>query len=125
MERRLGWVSVQVLSRSQEWGQCCTFNLKEHMAHRGTNEKNCPSVPPNVKTYFQCDLNNTKEKKKEMIQQRLRIDAVTRTHYSELIMVKIYMKKHKREIKNKKEPSIKKGSKHPIPLLNVQKSTNQ
>jgi hypothetical protein len=34
---------------------------------------------------------------------------------------KIDMKKQKIEIKTKWEPSIKKGSKHPIPLANVQK----
>jgi hypothetical protein len=37
---------------------------------------------------------------------------------------KIYTKKQKRN-KNQNGPSIKKGSKHPIPLSNVQKSTGQ
>jgi hypothetical protein len=38
---------------------------------------------------------------------------------------KNYMKKQKKEIKPRREPSIKKGSKHPIPLVNVHKWTDQ
>jgi hypothetical protein len=69
-------------------------HLKEHLAHRGTKEKNCPSVPPNVKTYFQCDLKMTKEKKRE---RRLRIDVVTRTHYGENLHEKAEKRNKKQE----------------------------
>ncbi|AQK95809.1 hypothetical protein ZEAMMB73_Zm00001d011127 [Zea mays] len=37
--------------------------LKEHLAHRGKNVKKCPSVPPDIKAYFQLDIDKTKEKK--------------------------------------------------------------
>jgi len=37
--------------------------LKEHLAHRGKNVKKCPSVPPDIKAYFQLDIDKTKEKR--------------------------------------------------------------
>ncbi|ONM27704.1 hypothetical protein ZEAMMB73_Zm00001d007834 [Zea mays] len=37
--------------------------LKEHLTHRGKNVKKCLSVPPDIKTYFQLDIDKTEEKK--------------------------------------------------------------
>jgi hypothetical protein len=34
--------------------------LKEHLTHRGKNVKKCPSVPPDIKTYFQLDIDKCK-----------------------------------------------------------------
>ncbi|PWZ44710.1 hypothetical protein Zm00014a_021525 [Zea mays] len=38
--------------------------LKEHLAHRGKNVKKCPYVPPDIKAYFQLDIDKTKEKRR-------------------------------------------------------------
>jgi hypothetical protein len=43
--------------------------LKEHLAQRGPDVKNCPSVSPKVKAYFTCELDKINDKTKERIQQ--------------------------------------------------------
>lgn len=51
-------------------------HLKEHLAHRDKDIKNCPFVPPEVKTFFASELDKTK-KKEEAIRQRLWTDEAT------------------------------------------------
>jgi hypothetical protein len=46
--------------------------LKEHFVHRGKNAKKCPFIPPDIKTYFQLDIDKTKEKKSSRFRQQLR-----------------------------------------------------
>lgn len=36
--------------------------LEEHLAHKGKNVKRCLSISPDIKTYFQLNINKTKEK---------------------------------------------------------------
>ena len=48
--------------------------LKEHLTHRGKNVKKCLSVPPDIKTYFQLDIDKTEEKKSSRFRQQLRAD---------------------------------------------------
>jgi hypothetical protein len=57
--------------------------LKEHLAHRGKNVKKCPSVPPDIKAYFQLDIDKTKEKKSSRFRQQLRADEAARTHFGD------------------------------------------
>ena len=57
--------------------------LKEHLAHRGKNVKKCPSVPPDIKIYFQLDIDKTKEKKSSRFRQQLRADEAARTHFGD------------------------------------------
>lgn len=57
--------------------------MKEHFAHRGKNVKKCLSVNPNIKTYFQCDLDKTKNKKRNRFRQQLKTDEASRTHFGE------------------------------------------
>jgi hypothetical protein len=55
--------------------------LKEHLAHRGKNVKKCPSVPPDIKAYFQLDIDKANEKKSSRFRQQLRADEAARTHF--------------------------------------------
>ena len=57
--------------------------LKEHLAHRGKNVKKCPSVPPDIKAYFQLDIDKTKEKKSPRFRQQLRAAEAARTHFED------------------------------------------
>jgi hypothetical protein len=45
--------------------------------------KKCLSVNPNIKTYFQCDLDKTKNKKRNRFRQQLKTDEASRTHFGE------------------------------------------
>jgi hypothetical protein len=54
--------------RETKNGGCCT-RLKEHLANSGKIVKKCISVHPDIKTYFQRDLDKTKNKKREMFRQ--------------------------------------------------------
>jgi hypothetical protein len=57
--------------------------LKEHLAHRGKNVKKCRSVPPDIKAYFQLDIDKTKENKSSRFRQQLRVDEAARTHFGD------------------------------------------
>ena len=57
--------------------------MKEHLTHRGKNVKKCPSVPPDIKAYFQLDIDKTKEKKSSRFRQQLRADEAARTHFGD------------------------------------------
>jgi hypothetical protein len=57
--------------------------LKEHLAHRGKNVKKCPSVPPDIKAYYQLDIDKTNEKKSSRFRQQMRADEASRTHFGD------------------------------------------
>jgi hypothetical protein len=54
--------------------------------HRGKNVKKCPSVPPDIKAYFQLDIDKIKEKKSSRFRQQLRADEAARTHFGTMSM---------------------------------------
>ncbi|KAJ1269626.1 hypothetical protein BS78_07G226100 [Paspalum vaginatum] len=58
--------------------------FKEHLAHRGTDVKDCPSVPPDIKKVFIEQLDRNKERKRERERERLRRDAAARPSYVDL-----------------------------------------
>jgi len=58
--------------------------LKEHLAHRGNDVKDCPSVPKEVKAFFARELDKIKERKRERERQRHRSTAAARTQYVDL-----------------------------------------
>jgi hypothetical protein len=53
------------------------------LAHRGKNVKKYPSIPLDMKAYFQLDIDKTKEKKRSMFRQQLRVDESTRPDFGE------------------------------------------
>jgi len=75
--------------------------LKEHLAHRGNDVKDCPSVPKEVKAFFARELDKIKERKRERERQRHRSTAAARTQYVDLEM--------RTMILNYKLPSINQG----------------
>ncbi|XP_039786196.1 uncharacterized protein LOC120652440 [Panicum virgatum] len=59
--------------------------FKDHLAHRGHDVIDCPSVPPAVKNFFISELDMIKAKKYERQQDRRRRDAAARsTQYVDL-----------------------------------------
>jgi hypothetical protein len=57
--------------------------LKEHLTHRGKNVKKCFSIPPDIKAYFQLDIDKIKEKKSSRFRQQMMADEAARTHFGD------------------------------------------
>ena len=57
---------------------------KEHLAHRGSDVKDCPSVPLEVKTFFIEQLDKNKAKAKARARERLLRDQAARASYDDL-----------------------------------------
>lgn len=53
--------------------------FKQHLAHRGSDVADCPSVPPDVKAYFIEQLERNKDKARERARQKLLRDAAARS----------------------------------------------
>ncbi|KAJ1270708.1 hypothetical protein BS78_06G072600 [Paspalum vaginatum] len=63
--------------REQKSGGGAT-RFKEHLAHRGHDVRDCPSVPPEVKSFFIQQLDNNKAKAAARAREKLLRDAAAR-----------------------------------------------
>jgi hypothetical protein len=50
--------------------------FKQHLAEKGTQVLHCRNVPPNVRDYFQCEIERTKKATLDQNRERLRKEAV-------------------------------------------------
>ena len=58
--------------------------LKEHLAQRGKDAKDCPSVPLEVKTFFNRELDRIRGKRMERERSKMRADEAARSSYVHL-----------------------------------------
>jgi len=62
----------------KSWKGCGATRLKEHLAGRGGNIAPCLRIPPDVRAYFQRELQRTREKKKVINEERVnRVESAT------------------------------------------------
>ena len=62
----------------KSWKGCGATRLKEHLARRGGNIAPCLRIPPDVRAYFQRELQRTREKKKVINEERVnRVESAT------------------------------------------------
>ena len=82
-EKRGAGFKCKYCGTSKSGGGATRF--KDHLAHRGHDVIDCPSVPPAVKNFFISELDKIKAKKYERQQDRRRRDAAARsTQYVDL-----------------------------------------
>ncbi|XP_039811854.1 uncharacterized protein LOC120674800 [Panicum virgatum] len=82
-EKRGSGFKCKYCGTSKSGGGATRF--KDHLAHRGHDVIDCPSVPPAVKNFFISELDKIKAKKYERQQDRRRRDAAARsTQYVDL-----------------------------------------
>ena len=82
-EKRGSGFKCKYCGTSKSGGGATRF--KDHLAHRGHDVIDCPSVPPVVKNFFISELDKIKAKKYERQQDRRRRDAAARsTRYVDL-----------------------------------------
>ncbi|WVZ56665.1 hypothetical protein U9M48_007159 [Paspalum notatum var. saurae] len=74
---------VQEWVRMQRSGGGAT-RFKEHLAHRGNDAKDCPSVPAEVKKFFIEQLDKNKERARARARDKLLRDAAARAPHIDL-----------------------------------------
>ena len=72
-----GGFKCNYCGREKSGGGATRF--KQHLAHRGCDVADCPSVPPDVKAYFIEQLERNKDKARERARQKLLRDAAARS----------------------------------------------
>jgi len=72
-----GGFKCNYCGREKSGGGATRF--KQHLAHRGSDVADCPSVPPDVKAYFIEQLERNKDKARERARQKLLRDAAARS----------------------------------------------
>ncbi|KAJ1262394.1 hypothetical protein BS78_09G104400 [Paspalum vaginatum] len=77
-----GGFKYMYCSEEKSGGRATRF--KEHLAHRGTDAKDRPSVPPDIKKFFIEQLDRNRDRKRERDREGLRRDAATRASYVDL-----------------------------------------
>ena len=64
--------------------------LKEHLAQHGKDAKDCPSVPHEVKTFFNRELDRIRGKRMERERSKLRADVYELLFYVCVNVMKLF-----------------------------------
>ena len=82
VKRSRGDFKCKYCKEEKDGGGATRF--KEHLAHRGENVKDCPSVPTEVKEFFSEQLDRNKVRAKARARERVLRDQAARGRHIDL-----------------------------------------